>query len=123
LNWLANPLLPETRSELAVPIASGNLVLGVMDVQHNIYNGLSEADSSLLLSIANQVGVALQNSRLYAKIQSQANRDAQANSILQRIQTATTVDDVLQMAVSELGSALGVEKAKIELSLKQDGRR
>lgn len=121
-NWLPNPLLPETRSEVAVPIVAGGQVVGVLDVQHNVVNGLGQADSDLLLSIANQVGVALQNARLYELTQSQVRRETQANQIYQRLQTAFTVEDVLQLAVRDLGQALEAEQARIELGLKNNGR-
>jgi len=114
--WLPNPLLPDTKSELAVPIASGARVWGVLDVQHNVVNGLSQQDADLLQSIANQVAVAVQNSVLFSKIQHKAELETLVNTISQKIQTTTTVEGILQVLARELTSALHAQRATVQFT-------
>lgn len=120
-DWLPNPLLPETRSELAVPITFGNQVRGVLDVQHHIAGSLGQDDADLLQIIAAQIAVALQNAQLMAQVQTRADRAAKLNAVSQRIQSATSIEEVLQAAVQELGRALPVERAYIELRRSETG--
>lgn len=113
--WLPNPLLPDTRAEVAVPIALGDRVLGVLDIQHNVVNGLDNEDVEVLQSLANQVAVATQNARTFAQTQRQADVEALVNTIGQKIQSATTVESALQVAAREVGRALGGTKAVVRL--------
>ncbi len=66
--WLANPLLPETKAEIAVPIMLGDEVLGVLDVQNAEVNSLTNDDATLLQSIAAQVAVGLENAQSFEEI-------------------------------------------------------
>jgi hypothetical protein len=106
-SWQSNPLLPLTRAEAAVPISIGENVLGVLDVQEDEIDGLTGTDLDLLTSIANQVAVGLQNARTYREAQQRADREALIGNINQQIQSTTSVEDALRVAVRELGRALG----------------
>ncbi len=119
-DWLPNPLLPETRSETAVPITIGDQVMGVLDVQHNIKNGLRELDAEMLQAVANQVAIALQNARTYAQVQQRAEQEAILNKINQKIETATTIETVLDVTARELRQAFGAQRTVVELTAKRN---
>jgi signal transduction histidine kinase len=66
-DFLPNPYLPDTRSEMAVPMISGDKVIGVFDVQSDTIGHFSQEDANIYTTLALQVAVALQNARLYVE--------------------------------------------------------
>jgi len=115
--WLPNPLLPETRAELAVPMVVGDQLLGVLDVQSENLNHFTEEDANIQSTLASQVAIALQNAYSFAQAQKQAERESLLNTINQKIQSATSVEQVLQIAARELGHALGAPMTIAQLSM------
>ena len=59
-----NPDLPDTRSEIALPLRTGKEVIGVLDVQSTESGAFSQDDIALLSALADQVAMAIQNTRL-----------------------------------------------------------
>lgn len=64
-----NPLLPETRSEMALPLHSGGKVIGALDVQSVAENAFSQDDINILQTIADQLAVAFEKTRLVEQLQ------------------------------------------------------
>ena len=65
-NHLKNEYLPETHSEIGVPISIGNLVLGALDVQSTQSNAFGPESSSVIMlqTLASQIAAAIQNVEL-----------------------------------------------------------
>ncbi len=114
-NYLPNELLPDTRAEIAIPIAIGDRVLGVLDVQHSVTNGLSQSDVDLLQFIASQVAIALQNARSYEETQRKAEREVHINKINQKILNTPTIEQAIQVAVREIGQMVGAPLTAVHL--------
>ena len=114
--WLPNPLLPETKSEAAVPIMAGDQLLGVLDVQHNMVDGLRQLDVEMLQTVANQVAIGLRNANSLQQVKQAAENEHIVNEISQKIENAATIEDVLNVAARELRQTLGAKHTIVELS-------
>ncbi len=64
-HYIQLDVLPETRSELAMPLKFGTLVLGVLDVQSDQTNAFGERDVFILQTLADQVALAIREVQLY----------------------------------------------------------
>jgi GAF domain-containing protein len=64
-----NPFLPETRSEMALPLRSRGQVIGAMTVQSMEEAAFDETDVAVMQAMADQVAVALDNARLFVDAQ------------------------------------------------------
>ena len=69
-----NPYLPETRSELALPLSVRGECIGALTVQSMQEGAFSAGDVTILQSMADQLAVALLNARLYDEVQRYATR-------------------------------------------------
>ena len=114
--WTANPLLPETRAEIAVPIFIGRRVAGVLAVQQNRVGRIGADDAALLDTIAAQVGIALQNAALFADARRRAEIGALQVEAGQAIRRTRTVEDALRVTSQLLGDLLQADETTVLLT-------
>ncbi len=62
-----NPDLPNTRSEMAIPLITGEEVLGTLDVQSTQPNAFSQEDVEVMQLLADQIAIAISNAQLFAR--------------------------------------------------------
>jgi signal transduction histidine kinase/HAMP domain-containing protein len=93
----ANPLLPDTRAELALPLQSGERFLGVLDLQSAQLDDFDSDEVTALQALADQVAIALENARLYGEL----------HTNYERLQTLERLrDDLTHMIVHDLRTPL-----------------
>ncbi len=68
-DFLPNPLLPNTKSEMAIPMIVGNKLIGVLDVQSDHINRFNDEDVRVQSTLASQIAVAVENARAFDQIQ------------------------------------------------------
>jgi len=66
--YFDNPDLPETRSEMALPLRAAGRVLGVLDIQSTEPQAFTEEDTEVLQLVADQLAIAIENTRLLEQL-------------------------------------------------------
>ncbi|NBD36584.1 MAG: response regulator, partial [Chloroflexi bacterium] len=94
-----NPLLPETRSEVALPLISRGQVIGAMSIQSDQRFAFTEDDVATLQLMVNQLANVIESTNLYERSQNSLEETSTLYHIAQRVADARTVEDVLQAAV------------------------
>jgi PAS domain S-box-containing protein len=90
-DFLPNLLLPDTHSELAVPMIVGENVIGVFDVQSEVIGRFTDADIAVQTTLASQVASAVQNSHLYKQAETIAQ---EAQSLVDNAPEAIIIIDL-----------------------------
>jgi GAF domain-containing protein/HAMP domain-containing protein len=119
-DFLPNRLLPDTRSEMAVPMIVGENVIGVLDTQSDKVGRFTDAEVSVGTALASLVATSIQNTRTFERSQKQAELESLVNAIGQKIQRATSIEETLKVGIREVGLALGAPEVSVNLSRRED---
>jgi signal transduction histidine kinase len=113
--YLSVEALPNTHSELTLPLRMGGTMLGVLDLQSNQVNAFRADDVPVLQLLADQVAIAINNASLYEA--EKAHRTLEEN--LQRIGRALTstldLSEVLDLILSHLDEIVPYDRAAVML--------
>ena len=109
-----NPLLPETRSEMALPLHTGEQIIGALDVQSTQENAFDDDDIGILQVLADQLAVAIERTRLFE--QTQATLEARLHMIISNlpiILVAMDREGIYTLAEGKGFVTLGLEPGQI----------
>ena len=112
------------RSTLVVPLITGRTVLGTLNVGSKTPRAFNAQDENMMRQIAPLLASTIESQRLFAEAQEQAKRERLLNQIGEKIRGTVTVESALQTAIEELGQALQVQHAQLNLTVnetEQDG--
>jgi GAF domain-containing protein/HAMP domain-containing protein len=114
--YYANPLLPDTRAEAAIPLRVGDRILGALDVQSTKPYAFSEDNLRSLQILADQLAVAVANTELFAETQEHLSQHRLLHHITSTAASGTTLEEALESAVSGLQVTLGGDRVAILLA-------
>jgi len=95
-DFMPNPLLPQTRSEIALPLIVGDRVLGVLDMQDDQAGRFTQVELDTFSTLAGQLATALQTAGLFAQVQARLK-------VSQALAGTQTEEEVLDAMIAAAG--------------------
>ena len=105
-SFVRNPLLPDTKSELAVPVKIDNQILGLLDIHQVPPAYLSQNDLQLVTAVADQLAIALQKANLYSDLQAALQTEKAIRNQMVQSERLVTMGRLLASVSHELNNPL-----------------
>jgi GAF domain-containing protein len=120
--FFRNPVLPETRSEMALPLISREEVIGALTVQSVKRGAFSDEDVTLLQTMADQLANAIANARLFETV-AQAQREAESRlretqalqQLSQELAGTLDIDEIFKIFFRACTEEIGLEYVMVAL--------
>lgn len=97
--YLHSERLPETLSEISIPIKVENRILGVLDVQSNQVDAFHEIDIMVLHSLADSIALAIEGAALYNDLHRRVDQISALFDVSQAITSILDPDELLKTVV------------------------
>lgn len=117
--WFDNPDLPDTRSEMALPLVVREQIIGVLDIQSNRPAAFTQEDVRTLRVLADGVAIAIDNARLHSEMQQNLERLSryQEQDVIEAWRDTVRRHRTLYSYDAKFGAVLPVDEAPDETSL------
>jgi GAF domain-containing protein/anti-sigma regulatory factor (Ser/Thr protein kinase) len=113
--FFENPHLPKTRSEMALPLIAGEDVIGALTVQSTEEAAFHEEDIAALQTMADQLAIAFQNSKLHKQAERRSKLLKAANRVGKEVTSILDIEKLLPQTVNIICEAYGLYYAGIFL--------
>ncbi|HEC21580.1 MAG TPA: GAF domain-containing protein, partial [Chloroflexi bacterium] len=110
-----NELLPDTRAEMALPLRTGDRVIGALDVQSVQPNAFDPEAQAILRSLADQIAVTLENVQLFQEIQERVAELTTINLVAQSVSRADTLEELYDVVTAQLMRTFGARHGYLGL--------
>jgi len=104
----------------AVPLRVRGEVIGVLEVERGGNRPWTDDELDMAETLVDRLALAVENARLYEQATQATEREQVINKIAQDVQAAETIDQILQAALTELGSVLGASRGIVQISPKSE---
>lgn len=115
-----NPVLPLTRSEMALPLISRGETIGALTIQSELPQAFSDEDITLLQTMADQLANALQNARLFTTLgQTQQALQARLDEMetlqqfSQQVASTLNIAELAQIFATTVTNQLGLDHVAV----------
>ncbi len=121
--WQANPHLPATRSELALPLRVRGQIIGALTVQSTEPGNFGPELVSILQAMTDQLAVAIDNARLLAAAQSRVRRQQELNRISAELHGAADIDHILHIGLKAISDRMAGQPVALTLGTQKEATR
>jgi PAS domain S-box-containing protein len=114
-----NPLLPDTRTELALPLISRGQPMGALSIQSERPAAFTAEDIAVLQTMADQLATTIDNAHLIEQSSRQAERERLTRTITDRVRRGTDREAIMRVALEELSEMLGASTSVVRLGTRE----
>ncbi|MCU0520370.1 MAG: GAF domain-containing sensor histidine kinase [Anaerolineae bacterium] len=107
--------LDATQSEMVVPMATGDVLLGLLDIQSAQRNAFSDDDRRVCYALADQVAIAIRNASRFEFERSQRTLSETLYTVGRALSQTLDVSEVLDLILTSLGQIVGYDRASVLL--------